>query len=71
MSDRHTKLKHDSGNRKLWSKGYCVSAVGLNEATIAKYTWGQESVSAVDSDSGHMGAVAREPACTPAGHYLS
>jgi putative transposase len=35
--DRHANLKYKSGNRPFWSRGYYVSTVGLNEATIAKY----------------------------------
>lgn len=40
--DRHANMKYKSGNRKFWSAGYYVSAVGLNEATIAKYIREQE-----------------------------
>jgi len=35
--DRHANLKYKYGNRHFWSRGYYVSTVGLNEATIAKY----------------------------------
>ena len=42
MFDRHANLKHRFGNRKFWAEGYCVSTVGLNEATIAKYVREQE-----------------------------
>lgn len=41
--DRHANLKHEFGNRKFWAEGHCVSTVGLNEATIAKYIREQES----------------------------
>ncbi|KUK46427.1 MAG: Transposase-like protein [Anaerolinea thermophila] len=34
--DRHANLKYKFGNRRFWSRGYYVSTVGLNEATIAK-----------------------------------
>ena len=37
MFDRHTNLKYKFGNRHFWAKGYYVSTVGLNEATIKKY----------------------------------
>ena len=40
--DKHAKLKYKFGNRHFWSKGYHVSAVGLNEATIKKYIQDQE-----------------------------
>ena len=40
--DRHANMKYRFGNRKFWSAGYCVSTVGLNEATIAKYIREQE-----------------------------
>lgn len=34
--DRHANMKCKFGNRKFWLAGYCVSAVDLNEATLAK-----------------------------------
>lgn len=40
--DRHANLKYKFGNRNFWSRGYYVSTVGLNEATIAKYVREQE-----------------------------
>jgi putative transposase len=40
--DRHANLKYKFGNRHFWSRGYYVSTVGLNEATIAKYVREQE-----------------------------
>ena len=40
--DRHANLKYKYGNRHFWSRGYYVSTVGLNEATIAKYVREQE-----------------------------
>ena len=42
MFDRHANLKYKFGNRKFWAEGHCVSTVGLNEATIAKYIREQE-----------------------------
>ena len=42
MFDRHANLKYKFGNRHFWSEGYYVSTVGLNEATIRKYTQEQE-----------------------------
>ena len=41
--DKHANLKYKFGNRKFWAEGYYVSAVGLNEATIAKYIREQEA----------------------------
>jgi len=35
--DQHANLKYKYGNRHFWLRGYYVSTVGLNEATIAKY----------------------------------
>ena len=35
--DKHANLKYKFVNRHFWSKGYYVSTVGLNEATIKKY----------------------------------
>ena len=40
---RRANLKYKFGNRRFWAEGYYVSAVGLNEATVAKYIRGQES----------------------------
>ena len=40
--DWHANLKYKFWNRHFWSRGYYVSTVGLNEATIAKYVRGQE-----------------------------
>jgi putative transposase len=40
--DRHANLKYKIGNRHFWSRGYYVSTVGLNEATVAKYVREQE-----------------------------
>ena len=40
--DRHANLKCKFGNRNFWARGYYVSTVGLNEATIAKYVREQE-----------------------------
>jgi putative transposase len=40
--DRHANLKYKFGNRHFWSRGFYVSTVGLNEATIAKYVREQE-----------------------------
>lgn len=40
--DRHANLKYKFRNRHFWSRGYYVSTVRLNEATIAKYVREQE-----------------------------
>ena len=40
--DRHANLKYKYGNRHFWAKGYYVSTVGLNKATIKKYIQEQE-----------------------------
>ena len=42
MFDRHANLKYKYGNRHFWARGYYVSTVGLNEATITKYVREQE-----------------------------
>ena len=42
MFDKHANLKYKFGNRHFWEKGYYVSTVGLNEATIKKYIQEQE-----------------------------
>jgi len=41
--DRHANLKYKFGNRHFWSRGYYVSTIGQNEATIAKYVREQET----------------------------
>ena len=40
--DKHANLKYKFGNRHFWAKGYYVSTVGLNEATMKKYIEDQE-----------------------------
>lgn len=40
--DQFANLKYKFGNRHFWSRGYYVSTVGLNEATIRKYVREQE-----------------------------
>ena len=41
--DRHANLKYKNGNRHFWARGYYVSTVGLNKATIQKYIREQEN----------------------------
>jgi len=41
--DKHANLKYKYGNRHFWAKGYYVSTVGLNKATIKKYIQNQET----------------------------
>ena len=40
--ERFSNLKYRYGNRHFWCKGYFVSTVGINEATIVKYIREQE-----------------------------
>lgn len=40
--EQFPNLKYKYGNRYFWCKGYYVSTVGLNEATIRKYIREQE-----------------------------
>ena len=40
--DRHANLKYKYGNRHFWARGYYVSKVGLNEASIAKFVREQD-----------------------------
>ena len=42
MFDKHANLKYKFGNRHLWTEGYYVSTVGLNDATVQKYVQDQE-----------------------------
>ena len=41
--ERHANLKYKYGRRTFWSKGYYVSTVGINKATIQKYIREQEN----------------------------
>ena len=41
--ERYSNLKYKYGNRHFWCRGYYVSTVGLNEATIKKYIQEQEA----------------------------
>jgi len=40
--ERFANLKYKFGNRHFWAKGYYVSTIGLNDATIRKYIREQE-----------------------------
>ena len=40
--EQFSNLKYKYGNRHFWCKGYFVSTVGINEATIIKYIREQE-----------------------------
>ena len=42
MFDRHANLKYKFVNRHFWLKGFYVSTVGLNTATVEKYIREQE-----------------------------
>ena len=41
--ERHAQLKYKYGRRVFWAKGYYVSTVGINKATIQKYIREQEN----------------------------
>lgn len=41
--EQNANLKYKYGNRHFWAKGYYVSTVGLNKATIKKYIQEQEN----------------------------
>ena len=40
--EKYANMKYKYGNRHFWCRGYYVSTVGLNEATIKKYIQDQE-----------------------------
>ena len=42
LFDRYEKLSKRYWDRHLWSRGYCVSTIGLNEEQIRKYVKWQE-----------------------------
>jgi len=48
LFERHANLKYKYGNKNFWCKGYYVSTVGLNEATIKKYIRDQEAEDQVE-----------------------
>jgi putative transposase len=39
---RYERLGHQYWGRHLWSRGYCVSTIGLDEEKIRKYVQWQE-----------------------------
>ena len=41
--ERHANLKYKYGRRSFWAKGYYISTVGANKATIQKYIRDQET----------------------------
>ena len=41
--EKYANMKYKYGNRHFWCRGYYVSTVGLNEATIRKYIAEQEA----------------------------
>ena len=43
LIDRFFNLKYKFGDWHFWAKGYYVSRVGLNEATLKKYKREQET----------------------------
>ena len=46
--DNHSNLKYKYGQRTFWAKGYYVSTVGLNKATIKNYIKNQEIEDKID-----------------------
>ena len=42
LFDRYEKLGRRYWGRHLWSRGYCVSTIGLDEEQIRKYVIWQE-----------------------------
>ena len=42
LFQRYERLSHQYWGRRLWSRGYCVSTIGLNEDKIRKYVQWQE-----------------------------
>lgn len=43
IHEQHGNLVYKYENKSFWAKGYYVSAVGLNQKTIAKYIREQEA----------------------------
>ncbi len=44
LFQRYEKLGKRYWGRHLWSRGYCVSTVGLNEEQIRRYVKHQEKI---------------------------
>jgi putative transposase len=42
LFERYERLGKRYWGRNLWSRGYCVSTMGLNEEMIRKYVYWQE-----------------------------
>ena len=54
LFSRYERLGKRSWGRDLWSRGYCVSTVGLDEEKIRKYVKYQERKDR-DSEQGELG----------------
>ena len=50
IHERHGNLKYKHGRITFWARGYFVSTVGLNEATIAKYVREQEKEDMIEDN---------------------
>jgi len=50
IHERHGNLKYKYGRRTFWARGYFVSTVGINEATIAKYVREQEKEDMIEDN---------------------
>ena len=55
LFDRYEKLGRRYWGRHLWSRGYCVSTVGLDEEKIRKYvTWQAKKEKQLEAIQGEL-----------------
>ena len=55
LFDRYEKLGRRYWGRHLWSRGYCVSSIGLDEEKIRKYvTWQAKKEKQLEAIQGEM-----------------
>ena len=55
LFDRYEKLGRRYWGRHLWSRGYCVSTIGLDEEKIGKYvTWQAKKEKQLEAIQGEL-----------------
>jgi putative transposase len=55
LFDKHAQLRKRYWGQHLWSRGYCVSTVGLDEARIRKYVqWQQKKDEDAEATQGRL-----------------
>ena len=55
LFDRYPELRRRYWGQHVWSRGYCVSTVGLDEERIIKYVkWQRNKDQEADSNQGNL-----------------